>query len=148
MRSPGRLETVRSAPTILLDSAHNPHGLIATLAAVDESFDFRRLIAVVGVMADKDATAMLELLEPAVDEIVLTQNSSLRALSADDLAAVAVPIFGENRVTGEPRLDDAIETAVRLAEDTGDGSISGSGVLVTGSVVTAGEARTLLGAPR
>jgi dihydrofolate synthase/folylpolyglutamate synthase len=71
----------------------------------------------------------------------------LRALSADDLAAAAVPIFGAERVTVEPRLDDAIEAAVRLAEDTADGVLSGSGVLVTGSVVTAGEARTLLGAP-
>jgi dihydrofolate synthase/folylpolyglutamate synthase len=56
-------------------------------------------------------------------------------------------VFGPDRVSVEPRLDDAIETAVRLAEETGDDILSGTGVLVTGSVVTAGEARTLLGAP-
>jgi len=144
-RSPGRLETVRSAPTILIDAAHNPHGMKASVAAIDESFDFRRLIAVVAFMEDKDVEGMLALLEPIVDEVVVTQNSSLRALVADDLAALAVPIFGERRVIVEQRLDDALETAVRLAEQTDDGSISGSGVLVTGSVVTAGEARTLLG---
>jgi dihydrofolate synthase / folylpolyglutamate synthase len=77
--------------------------------------------------------------------VVVTQNASLRALPVDELAAQAVEVFGAERVTVEPRLDNAIETAVGLAEDTGDGSISGSGVLVTGSVVTAGEARTLLG---
>ncbi len=145
VRSPGRLEPIRSAPTILLDSAHNPHGMAATVAAIDEAFDFRRLIAVVAMLGDKDVTGMLDLLEPAVDEIVVTQNSSTRALPADELAARAVEVFGPDRVTVEPRLDDAIEAAVRLAEDTGDDVLSGSGVLVTGSVITAGEARVLLG---
>jgi dihydrofolate synthase / folylpolyglutamate synthase len=145
VRSPGRLEPVRSAPTILLDAAHNPAGMKASLEAVAEAFQFRRLVAVTAVMADKDAAGMLGLLEPAVDELVVTQNSSSRGRSADELAAVAVPIFGAERVSVEPRLDDAIEAAVRLAEDTGDDVLAGSGVLVTGSVVTVGEARTLLG---
>ena len=146
VRSPGRLEAVRSAPTILLDAAHNPHGMTSSVAALDESFDFRRLIAVVGVLADKDAASMLTLLEPVADEIVVTQNSSPRALPADELARTAVEIFGAERVTVEPRLDDAIEAAVRLAEeDAVAGGLSGSGVLVTGSVITAGEARVLLG---
>jgi len=145
VRSPGRLEAIRSAPTILLDAAHNPAGLTATLDAVGEAFQFRRLVAVVAVMGDKDVDGMLGLLEPAVDELVVTENGSSRGLSADELAAVAVPIFGPDRVTVEARLDDAIEAAVRLAEDTGDDILSGTGVLVTGSVVTVGEARTLLG---
>ena len=144
-RSPGRLEAVRSAPTILLDAAHNPHGMAASVAAIAEAFDFRRLIAVVGVLVDKDVPGMLGALEPAVDEIVVTQTSSVRAMSADDLAAHAVALFGAERVTVEARLDDALETAVRLAEETDDGVLSGVGVLVTGSVVTAGEARVLLG---
>jgi dihydrofolate synthase / folylpolyglutamate synthase len=145
VRSPGRLEAVRSAPTVLLDAAHNPAGLTASLEAVAEAFQFRRLVAVLAVMADKDVTGMLELLEPAVDELVVTQNSSSRGLSADALAGAAVPIFGSDRVTVEARLDDALEAAVRLAEDTGDDVLAGAGVLVTGSVVTVGEARTLLG---
>jgi dihydrofolate synthase/folylpolyglutamate synthase len=145
VRSPGRLEAVRSAPTILLDAAHNPAGMRATLDAVAEAFQFRRLVGVVAVMGDKDATGMLELLEPALDELVVSQNASARGMAADDLAATAVPLFGAERVTVEPRLDDALEAAVRLAEDTGDDILSGTGVLVTGSVVTVGEARTLLG---
>jgi dihydrofolate synthase / folylpolyglutamate synthase len=147
VRSPGRLEPVRSAPTILLDAAHNPAGLKASLVAVAEAFQFRRLVAVVAVMADKDVIGMLELLEPAVDELVVTENSSERGLSADELAAAAVPIFGPDRVTVEARLDDAIEAGVRLAEETGDDVLAGVGVLVTGSVVTVSEARTLLGGP-
>jgi dihydrofolate synthase / folylpolyglutamate synthase len=146
VRSPGRLEAVRSAPTILVDAAHNPAGMKATVAAVGEAFDFRRLIAVVAVLGDKDARGMFEQLEPAVDEVVVTQNSSARARPADELAAEAVAVFGPDRVSVEPRLDDALEAAVRLAEDTGDEVLAGTGVLVTGSVVTAGEARVLLGA--
>ncbi len=145
VRSPGRLEAVRSAPTVLIDAAHNPAAMTASLAALGEAFQFRRLIGVLAVLEDKDADGMLELLEPVLDELVVTESSSPRALSADDLAALAVPLFGADRVTVEPRLDDALETAVRLAEDTGDEVMSGSGVLVTGSVVTAGEARVLLG---
>jgi dihydrofolate synthase/folylpolyglutamate synthase len=146
VRSPGRLEPVRSAPTILVDSAHNPAGMAATVAALDEAFDFRRLVAVVAMLTDKDVAGMLERLEPVVDELVVTRNGSLRALDPDELAKAAVGVFGPDRVTVEPRLDDAIETAVRLAEDTGDDVLAGTGVLITGSVVTAGEARVLLGA--
>ncbi|SHH64994.1 dihydrofolate synthase / folylpolyglutamate synthase [Jatrophihabitans endophyticus] len=148
VRSPGRLEPIRSAPTVLLDAAHNPSGLQATLAAVAEAFSFRRLVAVVAVMADKDVTGMLELLEPAVDEIVVTEVSGTRRMDVDDLAALAEDVFGRDRVTVEPRLDDAIESAVRLAERSDDPVISGAGVLVTGSVVTVGEARILLGRQR
>ncbi|MEP6851316.1 MAG: folylpolyglutamate synthase/dihydrofolate synthase family protein [bacterium] len=144
VRSPGRLEIVRSAPTVLIDATHNPHGMAATVAALADGFDFRRLVAVVGVLEGKDLSGMLELLEPAVDEIVATESSSPRAISADDVAAAAVELFGAERVSVEPRLDDAIETAIRLAEEDADTALSGAGVLVTGSVVTAGEARMLL----
>ena len=142
--SPGRLEAVRSAPTVLVDASHNPAGMTATVGALSEGFDFRHLIGVVAMLDGKDVRGALEILEPALDEVVITQNGSSRTLSADDLGAVAVEVFGADRVTVEPRLDDAIETAVRLAEDAAEEVLSGSGVLITGSVVTAGEARTLL----
>jgi len=142
--SPGRLEAVRSAPTVLVDASHNPAGMTATVQALREGFDFRRLIGVVAMLEGKDVAGTLDVLEPVLDEVVVSQTGSSRALDVDELAALAVEVFGEDRVTVEPRLDDALETAVRLAEDDPDGVLSGSGVLVTGSVVTAGEARTLL----
>lgn len=145
--SPGRLEALRSAPTVLVDAAHNPAGAAATVAALGESFSFRRLVGVVGVLGEKDVHGILAALEPALDEIVVTENSSPRRLPVDDLAALAVEVFGADRVAVEPRLDDAIETAVQLAEE-GEDHLGGSGVLVTGSVVTAGEARTLLAGPQ
>jgi dihydrofolate synthase/folylpolyglutamate synthase len=145
--TPGRLEPVRSAPTVLLDAAHNPHGARALAAALDEEFDFRRLVAVVGVMADKDARGILAALEPVVAEVVLTANTSPRAMPADDLAAVAREIFGADRIVVEPRLADAVETAIGLAEEIGAPGqpLSGAGVVITGSVVTVGEARALFG---
>ena len=59
------------------------------------------------------------------------------------LAALAVEVFGEERVMVEPRLDEALEAAVTLAEE--EAEYAGAGVLVTGSVITVGEARLLLG---
>jgi dihydrofolate synthase/folylpolyglutamate synthase len=67
-------------------------------------------------------------------------------MPAERLGEVARDLFGEHRVRVVPRLDDAIEEAVTLAETGGASgeSIGSGGVLVTGSVVTVGEARTLL----
>jgi dihydrofolate synthase/folylpolyglutamate synthase len=147
VRSPGRLEIVRSSPTILVDASHNPAGMTATVEALGEGFDFRQLIGVVAMLGSKDVEGTLRVLEPVLDQLVVSQTSSPRAMDVDDLAAVAVEVFGADRVAVEPSLDEAISTAVTLAEDSGDGQLAGSGVLVTGSVVTAGEARTLLGGP-
>ncbi|MGA4841936.1 bifunctional tetrahydrofolate synthase/dihydrofolate synthase [Streptomyces sp. G45] len=141
--SPGRLEVVRRSPTVVLDAAHNPAGARAAAAAISEVFDFSRLIGVVGVSDDKNAREMFEAFEPLFAEVVVTQNSSDRALDADALAAIAVEVFGDDRVQVEPRLDDALEAAVTLAEE--EGEYAGGGVLVTGSVITVGEARLLLG---
>jgi dihydrofolate synthase/folylpolyglutamate synthase len=141
--SPGRLEVVRRSPTVVLDAAHNPAGAAATAEAVQESFGFTRLVGVFAAMADKDVRGMLAALEPVLAELVVTQSGSGRAMPADELGAVAVEIFGPDRVEVTPRLDDAIDSAVTLAEEEGD--LGGAGVLVTGSIVTVAEARTLLG---
>ena len=145
--SPGRLEVVRRSPTIVLDGAHNPHGAEATAAAMQEAFAFSPLVGVVGVMADKDVEGLLAAFEPIFADVVCTQASTSRALRADRLGEVAEGIFGPDRVHVEPRLDDAIDRAATLAEEGGSyGEAFGtSGVLVTGSVITVGEARTMLG---
>ncbi|WP_262699989.1 MULTISPECIES: bifunctional tetrahydrofolate synthase/dihydrofolate synthase [Streptomyces] len=141
--SPGRMEVVRRSPTVVLDAAHNPAGARAAAAAVTESFDFSRLIGVVGASDGKDVRGLLEAFEPIFAEVVVTGNSSHRAMDPDELAAIAVEVFGSDRVQVEPRLDDALEAAITLAEE--EGEYAGAGVLVTGSVITVGEARLLLG---
>jgi dihydrofolate synthase/folylpolyglutamate synthase len=140
--SPGRLEVVRRSPTVLLDGAHNAAGAAALAAALDDAFSFDTLVAVVAVLADKDAAGLLAELEPVVNSLVVTTNGSPRAMAADALAEVAVEVFGEDRVEVAVRLDDAIDAAVAAAES--EAQIGGAGVVVTGSIVTVGEARHLL----
>ncbi|MGH8889661.1 MAG: bifunctional folylpolyglutamate synthase/dihydrofolate synthase [Acidothermaceae bacterium] len=141
-RSPGRLEVVRSSPTILVDATHNPAGARATVETLAEAFAFRRLVGVFAALGDKDVHTMLEIFEPFLAHIVVTENSSGRSMPVDDLAAMAVEIFGEDRVDVASRLDEAIGTAVERAEE--DSDFGGAGVLITGSVVTAGDARAML----
>jgi dihydrofolate synthase / folylpolyglutamate synthase len=142
--SPGRLERVRNAPTILLDAAHNPHGMAATVAALREEFAFSRLVAVVAMLADKDVHQVLELLEPVADALVVTRNTSSRAMPPEQLAAVAMDVFDEDRVRVAATMPDAIEAAVELAESNVEGELSGVGILITGSVITVADARRLL----
>ena len=140
--SPGRLEIVRRSPTVLVDAAHNPAGMRALRSALSDSFTFNRLVGLVAIFADKEAAEMLEILEPALDHVVVTRNTSPRSISPRQLGEIATEIFGEDRVTVEPSMPDAIDVAVTLAEEDG----IGGGVIVTGSVVTAADARLLLGA--
>lgn len=146
-RSPGRLEVVRRAPTIVLDAAHNPAGAAAAAAAVRSDFDFTRLVGVIGVMSDKDARGILAAFEPVLSDVVITAVPGPRSMDPDALAAQAVEVFGQDRVMVAPRLDDALESAIAMAED-GAEELAGIGVLVTGSVVLAGAARTMLGRTR
>jgi dihydrofolate synthase / folylpolyglutamate synthase len=145
--SPGRLEVVRTSPTVIVDAAHNPHGAEATVAALSEAFAFERLVGVVAILADKDVEQILAALEPALDEIVVTRSSSDRALDVAELAEVAIDVFGEDRVHTAERLDEAIARAADLAEQGTGGSPTGAGVLVTGSITVVAEARILLGRP-
>ncbi|KMO83898.1 bifunctional tetrahydrofolate synthase/dihydrofolate synthase [Mycolicibacterium chlorophenolicum] len=148
--SPGRLERMRNAPTVFIDAAHNPAGAAALASALTDEFDFRFLVGVVSVMADKDTDGILAALEPVFDQIVVTTNGSPRALEVEALTVKAEEIFGPERVVAAATLPDAIETATALVEESGGdvdgaGGMSGAGIVITGSVVTAGVARTLFG---
>lgn len=145
--SPGRLELVRTAPSIILDAAHNPAGARASAKAISEAFEFSRLVLVVGVLKDKDAGAILgelhEELGGVLEDVCLTRSTSPRAIPPEELRRVALAAgFADTRIHVADRLDDALEWAVMTAEEGGD--LAG-GVLVTGSITVVGEARTLLG---
>ncbi len=143
--SPGRLEVVRRSPTIIIDASHNPAGMAATVAAIQEAFTFTHLSGVFAASADKDVPGMLAELEPLLTDIVVTRNSSDRSMDPGRAAELAAEVFGEDRVQSAARLDDAIDAAVTLADEAIMAGMQGTGgVLITGSVITAGDARKLL----
>ena len=143
--SPGRLQLLRDSPPIVVDVAHNRHGAEALAAALADTFNFTNLVGVLAIMADKDAVGILEALEPRLSAVVLTKNTSPRCADPADLVDMAADIYGEGNVYVQASMPDAIAAAADLAEasdPTGMGT--GAGVLVTGSVVTVGEAIALL----
>ncbi|CAB4657306.1 unannotated protein [freshwater metagenome] len=140
VKSPGRCEVIHRDPTIILDAAHNPHGSIALHQTLDSEFTFDEIIGVVGVMGDKDARGILVNFEKFMDSIIVTKNSSHRAMEVSDLETLAIEIFGADRVHSSPNLEAAIEKALKdTIRPLSDESL---GIVVTGSVVTVGEART------
>ncbi len=139
--SPGRLEVVRRSPTVIVDAAHNPHGAAVLASALEESFTFESIIGVVSIMGDKDVDGILTAFDGLFDQIVVTHNGAPRAMTAAQLGEKAEAIFGQERVTLASSLADAISQAVAMADAAGT---SGVGVVVTGSVVTAGVARALV----
>ena len=140
--SPGRLEVARVSPLVIVDAAHNPASADAVATALEESFEFTHLVGVVGVMEDKDAEGILGALEPLLDEVVITQAATARALPEQELSRLAENVFGPGRVHAAPVLPDAIDEAVQRAESATD---IGAAVLVTGSIALVGQARALLG---
>lgn len=141
VRVPARLERVRTGPAIVLDTCHNVHGTRATLAGLREAYDFTPLIAVVGMMSDKDVEGVIHLISEEATTIVCTQVASTdRGMPAGELGEIAREHFTDDSVHVRASLPDALELAVALADDAG----AGAGILVGGSVILAGEASTLL----
>ncbi len=143
--SPGRLETIRRSPTIVVDAAHNPHGIDAVAEAIEESFGFSTLVGVVCVLDDKDADGILAGLEPFLDEVVITKSTSPRAMDVNELGKIAASHFGEDRVTIQADLPSALDQAVQIAE--ADDDMTG-GVLVIGSISLVADVRIMIGADR
>jgi dihydrofolate synthase / folylpolyglutamate synthase len=142
VNSPGRLEVVRRSPTVIVDAAHNPHGAAVLASALEESFTFESIIGVVSIMGDKDVDGILAAFDGLFDQIVVTHNGTPRAMPPAELAERAETIFGSDRVSVANNLAEGISQAVAMADAAGT---SGVGVVVTGSVVTAGVARALVG---
>ena len=140
--SPGRFEIVRRDPTVILDAAHNPHGARTLANTLQEEFTFGRVIAVVGVFADKDAAGIFNEIKDVIDGVIVTQSSSPRALPADQLAKVARAFIDNDRIFVEPDLKVAIEKAIAAGSHPLEDETVG--VLITGSVITVGEARAIL----
>jgi len=138
--SPGRCEVIHRDPTIILDAAHNPHGAKAIAETMQSEFTFDEVTGIVALMADKDALGILQELEPILNQIIVTTNSSERSMSVAELNKLATQVFGADRVFAEDTLQAAIDRALKDAvRPLSDESLA---ILITGSVVTVGEART------
>jgi dihydrofolate synthase/folylpolyglutamate synthase len=138
--SPGRCEVIHRDPTIILDAAHNPHGAKAIAETMQSEFTFDEVTGIVALMADKDALGILQKLEPILNQIIVTTNSSERSMSMAELNKLATQVFGADRVFAEETLPAAIDRAIKDANrPLSDESLA---ILITGSVVTVGEART------
>ena len=134
--SPGRLQLLGIAPTVVVDAAHNPHGAEALAQSLDDSFDFDEWGLVLGILADKDAAGIVARLAPAAAHVFATAPESDRASDADTIADLV-----ENagfRATVHPSLADAADAAREWAA-----SSERRAVVIAGSVVLAGEAIAL-----
>jgi dihydrofolate synthase/folylpolyglutamate synthase len=141
-QSPGRCEVLHRDPTIIIDAAHNPHGAKALTETIQGEFTFDEVIGIFAAMGDKDVAGALVEFEKVMDSIIVTKNSSTRSMAVVDVEQIASKIFGADRVFSAETLEDAIEKAIKdsirpLSEET-------IGILITGSVVTVGEARTIV----
>ncbi|NDB17831.1 MAG: bifunctional folylpolyglutamate synthase/dihydrofolate synthase [Actinobacteria bacterium] len=143
--SPGRLEIVRRDPTVIVDAAHNPHGMRALAAGLAEAFSFGYLIGVFASLGDKDTDGMFAAVAGTFDEVIITRNESARASEPAVLAAVAQSHFEPEVVTTAPDLVAALERAVARADAVVEQIGAAAGIVVTGSVVTAAQARQMLG---
>ena len=134
--SPGRLQLLGIAPTVVVDAAHNPHGAQALAQSLDDSFDFDEWGLVLGVLADKDAAGIVDRLLPAVTEVFATAPDSERANDADAIADL-VEERGR-RASVHPTLSEAADAAREWAAAS-----DRRAVVIAGSVVLAGEAIVL-----
>lgn len=134
--SPGRLQLVGAAPTVLVDAAHNPHGARALVTALQESFDFDEWGVVLGILADKDVDGIVGALAPAAAHVFATAVDSDRAADADAVADAAEA--AGLAVTVHQDLADAAEAAREWAAAS-----DRRAVVIAGSVVLAGQALTL-----
>ena len=144
VESPGRMEVLYRDPTVIVDAAHNPHGAKALATTLEKEFDFESIFGVLAILGDKDVFGVLQELEPVIDRLVVTQNSSDRALPVDTLFDLAVGVFGSERVFKESNLRTAITYAMEQCTLINQVSDGVSAVIVTGSVVTAGETRAIV----
>ncbi|CAL4859584.1 folylpolyglutamate synthase/dihydrofolate synthase family protein [Microbacterium sp. MM2322] len=134
--SPGRLQLVGIAPTVIVDSAHNPHGARALVSALGDSFDFDEWGLVLGAFADKDVAGIVGTLAPAVAHVFATAPESDRAEEPDAVADLVEQT--ETPVTVHRDLAEAAEAARAWAAES-----DRRAVVIAGSVVLAGEAVVL-----
>ena len=137
MTFPGRFELLSAEPPLVIDGAHNPQAAGVLAEGILDAWpdDRSRPLCVLGVLTDKDAAGIVRALAPAVDGFVVTQPDSPRARAAADLAAIV-----EYETGSWPEIRPALADAIAHARE----HAGARGAIVTGSLYTAGQARSLL----
>ncbi|MBI5682252.1 MAG: bifunctional folylpolyglutamate synthase/dihydrofolate synthase [Deltaproteobacteria bacterium] len=130
VRLQGRLQIVSIEPTIVLDSAHNPAGAKVLRDSLLKEFCYKKLILVVGIMADKDIKGFLSNIAPIVDLVILTKPNTPRAAKEDVLTSAAKPFA--KRI----KLIKNVKNAYRFAKSIAKKQDL---ICVTGSFYTVGE---------
>ena len=133
-RWPGRLEWFSDHPPVLLDGAHNNAGIVSLRKALQEEYTYKRLIIVLGIMADKDLWGMLHRLAPLADHIILTRPRYERAAEPESLREMAGEFANRTELIRSVR--QALKRAMTMAtsEDL---------VVVTGSLYFIGEVKEI-----
>ena len=138
LQIPGRFETLRSKPLLLIDAAHNPQSaqVLANEIRLRWPDPATRPTLLLGVLADKDVHGICEALVPLFNRIVCTASSSPRAISAGKLAAeVAQVVAASNALPGGLELSNVPTIPEALKE------LAGKDVIATGSITVAGEVK-------
>ena len=136
LRWPGRFEIIAGSPTIVLDGAHNDGSATALAAALRAEFPRRKIRFVLGLMADKDARAVVKPLIQLAAAVEATRPRGPRALAPASLARI---------IRGVPvRTHDDVAAAIAAARRD---ATAREVVCVTGSLALVGEARDVLGLP-
>ncbi len=130
--SPGRLQVVSRKPLTILDAAHNPGGAESLARAMKKTFGAPKTVAVISILGDKDARALLQALNSTAETFVVTQSTSPRAIEVHELEKIAIEIFGENRVRTASTPYQAVELAKEFVSENG-------AIVVTGSITLVGD---------
>jgi dihydrofolate synthase/folylpolyglutamate synthase len=129
---PGRFELLREDPALVIDGAHNPQAADTLAGAIREAFGEELPVIVLGILADKDAEGIVRALAPVAHAFVVTETDSARRMAAGALADVVESVTGSR-----PAVEPDLRAALTLADTFG------RGVVVTGSLYTAGAVRAL-----
>ena len=132
--SPGRLQIVNREPLTILDAAHNEDGAMSLAHALKESFGSPYAVGVISILAEKNARAILEILDDSFVEVIITQSESARAIPAEELAELASEVLGSDRVRVQANPQWALAEAAKLLSPT-----LASAIVVTGSVTLVGQ---------
>lgn len=131
--NPARMELLSENPVVILDGAHNPNGINALRSAIKEFLNDKKIICIMGMLADKDIDSSLALLKGYLNTIYTVPIDNPRALTSNRLAEKCRNLFDD--VTSFDNAEKAFDTAFEKAQQ------DDSAVIICGSLYLAGEIR-------